>query len=77
MLRWRLQSLTMEYTCQKCAMNFAAAAPPEKCPACGAGDVVKRGSPMSLAGKLRARATCDGCDKKGPCDPKEKFKCCD
>jgi len=58
-------------------MNFAAAAPPEKCPACGAADVVKRGSPMALAGKLKERYQCDGCDQQGTCKPDKKDRCCD
>lgn len=67
----------MEYTCPQCAMNFVSAIPPEKCPACGAAGVVRRGSPMTLAGKLSERYQCDGCDKKGTCQPGEKYKCCD
>lgn len=68
-----------DWHCQKCEMNFAAATPPEKCPACGAAEVVKRGSPMSLAGKLKQRYQCDGCDQKNAaCSPEnKKGRCCD
>ncbi len=66
-----------EWHCDKCGMDFAAAAQPEKCPACGGMEVAPRVSPMLLSGKLKERYTCDGCDKKGTCDPADKYKCCD